>query len=156
MFSCFFVFFVFLSFLCFYLGLFLSFVLGFVCLLFSFFCVVLLFVFVFCIGFCLSVCFLFLFSLATLCSLWALGSPPGVGARHPGWECQVQDAGPPENSKAQEILIGVCSPGDIHLDTKTQLRPTACRLQCWTPHTKQPAGQEYNLIHQWTGCQKLY
>ena len=72
------------------------------------------------------------------------------------WEFRVQDTGLPENSQTQGILICVCSLGGIHLDSKTWLHPTACRLQCCTPHAKQQARQEHSPTHQQTGCLKSY
>ena len=106
-------------------------------------------------------CFLFFFFFS-LFFLWLchvifrlLVPQPEVRPGPPGWERWVQDAGSPENSQAQEILIGMHSPWDIQ-DTKTWLLPTACRIQGWTPHAKQPARQEHNPTHQQIGCLKLY
>ena len=142
-----------------------SFVLDMVCLL-SFFlflcCCCRLFVFVFaiCLGFCLFSFFFFScffsFFFPWPCSVACGLSVPWPGLGPPGWERQIQDAGLPENSWAQEILIGVYSPRGIHLDTKTWLHPTACRLQCWTPHAEQPARQEHSPTHQQTCCLKPY
>ena len=120
--------------------LFVFFLLFFLCVC----CVVVLFFFAICLGFCLSVWFIFLFVfflsfvfLWTHCAVCGLLVPqPGVGPGPPLWEHQVQDTGPPENSQAQGILTGMHSSRGIHLDTKTWLHLTACRLQCWTPHTK--------------------
>ena len=81
------------------------------------------------------------------CDLQALGSPAGVSPEPLGWECWVQDAGLPENSWPQGILIGESSPGSLHLNSKTWVHPTACRLQCWMPHAKQQARQEYKPTH---------
>ena len=128
---------------------------------FNFF-VLLLFVFVLLFVFFWFVCFLFLFFpfflfLWPLCAAWGLLVPwPGVGSGPPGWESQVQDAGPPENSVAQGILIGVHTPRGIYINNKTQPHTTACRLQCWTPHAKQPARQEDSSTNKQTGCLKSY
>ena len=125
--------------------LFLLFVLGFVCL-FLFLCF-------------FSFSFLFLFfpflSFFFGHTVWlaALGSlakgrawASGVGGPSPGhW-----------TTRAQEILISMCTPGGIHINTKTQPQTTACRLQCWTPHDKQPPRQEHRPTNQQTGCLKLY
>ena len=98
--------------------------------------------------------FFFLFSLATLRSLQTLSSPDKGWPGPQRWESRVQDSGPPENCWSQGILISMCSPGGINLINKTQLHPTACRLQCWTPCTKQPARQEHSPTHQQRGCLK--
>ena len=42
------------------------------------------------------------------------------------------------------ISISDSSPRDIRLNVKTQLHPTASKLQCWMPHAKQLARQEHN------------
>ena len=70
------------------------------------------------------------------------------------WESQVQDTGPPETSQPQEISIGKSSPRDLRLNTKTQLHSMTSKLQCWTPHTKQLARQEYNPTRLQRGCLK--
>ena len=101
----------------------------------------------FVLGFCQ---FLVFFSLPFLLShmagrvfvLW-----PGVRPEPLRWESRVQDFGPPETSRPHVILIGKSSPRDHRLNTKTQLHPTACKLQCWTPHAKQLARQEHNPTH---------
>ena len=119
-------------------------------------CVVLLLllfvnVFAVCLGFCLSVCFLFLFFFFSFFFLWPHSAAcgllvplPEVRPEPPGWEHWVQDAGPPENSWAQGILISICSPGGIHLDTKRRLHQPPFKLQCWTLHAKQPGRQEHS------------
>ena len=115
------------------------------------------FCFAICLGFCMFVFFSFFLFLSffflRLCSVaYGLLVPQtGVSPGTPGWEHQVQEAGLPENSWAQGVLIGMCTPRGIHLDTKT-----ACRLQCWRPHTKQPSRQEHRPTHQQTGCPKSY
>ena len=53
------------------------------------------------------------------------------------WESRVQDIGPPETSRPHIISIGESSARDLRLNAKTQLHPTASKLQCWTPHAKQ-------------------
>ena len=120
-------------------------------------CVLLLLFFCFCfcyLSWVLFVClfsspfFFFLFSFFFLwpCSMACglLVPQPGIRPWPPEWEHRVYDAGLPENSWAQGILIGMHSPRGIHLDTKSLLHPTACRLQCWTLHVKQPARQPYS------------
>lgn len=139
----FFVFFVcFLAFVC--LVLILLFVLGFACFhlfLFLLFCYL-----------SLSLLFFFpmpqgLLGLGSLASSWTWSS----GRKH--W---AQDIGAPENSWSQRMLICVSSLGGIHLDTKTWLLPTVCKLQCWEIHAKQVASPEHCPIQLQTGCQKLY
>ena len=66
----------------------------------------------------------------------------GVRPEHLRWEGQVQDMGPPETSWTHVISVGESSPRDLHLNTKTQLHPTASKLQCWEPHAKQLARQD--------------
>ena len=80
----------------------------------------------------------------------------GVRPKPPRWESQVQDIGPPETSWPYVISIGESSPRDLHLNTKTQLHPMASNLQCWMPHAKQRARQEYNHTHQQRGSLKSY
>ena len=72
---------------------------------------------------------------------------PGVRPEPLRWESQVQDIGPPETSWPHVISISESSPRDLRLNTKTQLHPTASKLQCWTPHAKQLARQEHNPTH---------
>ena len=72
---------------------------------------------------------------------------PGVRSEPLRWEKRVQDIGPPETSQAHVISIGESSPRDLRLNAKTQLHPTASRLQRWTPHAKQLARQEHNPTH---------
>ena len=64
------------------------------------------------------------------------------------WEHQVQTAGLTEKHRPQGRLIAARPPGGPHLGTKTQLYPTACKLQCWMPQTKQPVRQEYSHTRQ--------
>ena len=71
-----------------------------------------------------------------------------VGPKLLWWELRVQIAGLIENLRHQGIPIGVRPPGGPHLSTKTQLYPTACKLQCWTSQAKQPVRQEYSTTHQ--------
>ena len=54
------------------------------------------------------------------------------------WELRVQTAGLTENLRPQGISIGVRPSRGPNLSTKTQLYPAACKLHCWTSHTKQP------------------
>ena len=132
--------------------LFLLFVLGFVCLLssiFSFFLFFLLLLF-----FPFFSYLTFLWPCCTVCRL--LVPWPGVGPWHQGWVHQVQNAGPPENSWAQGILISICSHRGIHLDPHTHLHPTGCRFQYWTPHVKQTARQEHRPTHQQKGYLNSY
>ena len=137
---------------------------SFLCL-FSFFsvCVCCVVVAALCFCFCyLSwVLFVCLFSFLFL-SLWLhcaacglLASWPGVRPGPLGWEhlspgCwNTREFLGPGNINQCDLSQG------IHINTKTQLHPTACRLQCWTPYAKQPARQEHSLTHQQTGYLKL-
>ena len=63
------------------------------------------------------------------------------------WESQVQDTGPPETFRPHVISIRKSSPRDLQLNAKTQLNPSASKLQCWTPQAKQLAKQECNPTH---------
>ena len=109
----------------------------------------------FVLGFCLSVHFLsfflsFFFFLSFLphrvaCKVSLFWS--GLEPEPLKWEIQVQNAGSPENSKPQVILIGESSSRGLHLNTKTRVHPMASNLQCWMPHAKQLAGQEHNPTH---------
>ena len=110
----------------------------------------------FILGVCLSVCLLFWGSLGfcfiifllpflqccLVCRVLLLW--PGLGPEPLRWESQVQDTGPPEDSQPHGILISESSPRGLHLNTNTQLHPTASKLQCWTPQAKQLARQEHN------------
>ena len=60
---------------------------------------------------------------------------PGVRPELLRWESWVQDTGPPETSRPHIISIGKSSPRDLRFNTKTQLHPTASKLQCWTSKT---------------------
>ena len=64
------------------------------------------------------------------------------------WELRVQTAGLTENLRPQGISIGVRLRRGPHLSTKTQLYPTACKLQCWMSQAKQRIRQEYRSTHQ--------
>ena len=72
---------------------------------------------------------------------------PGVWPEPLRWKGQVQDIGPPETSQPQVISVSESSPRDLHLNAKTQLHPTASKLQCWMAHAKQLVGQEHNSTH---------
>ena len=72
---------------------------------------------------------------------------PGVRPEPLRWESRVQDTGPRETSQPHIISISESSPRDLHLNSKTQLHPTASKLQCWTPHAKKRARQEHNPTH---------
>ena len=117
----------------------------------DFVCIALLLPFV--LGFSLFVffvCFVLFFSLPFLLSHMAgrvLVLWQGVGPEPLRWEGRVQDIGPQEISWPHVISIGDRSPKDLHLNTKTQLHPTASKLQCWMPHAKQLARQEHNPMH---------
>ena len=52
------------------------------------------------------------------------------------WESRVQDKGPEETTQPHIISIKERSPRNLCINTKTQLHPTARKLQCWTPHAK--------------------
>ena len=58
---------------------------------------------------------------------------PSVRPKPLRWEGWVQDIGPPETSQPHIISISESSPRDLHLNAKTQLHPTASKLQCWAP-----------------------
>ena len=73
---------------------------------------------------------------------------PEVGPELLWWELWVQTAGLTENLRTQGISIEVRSTRGPHLSTRTQLYPTACKLQCWRSQARQPVRQEYNSIHQ--------
>ena len=64
---------------------------------------------------------------------------PGVRPEPLRWESRVQDIGRQETSQPHIIPICESSPRYLHLSAKTQLHPTASKLQCWTPHAKQLA-----------------
>ena len=90
------------------------------------------------------------------CVLWGIHSQArgqtwasGVGMPSPGF-------GNTREFPPQGILNGKSSPGCLHLNSKTWLHPTACRVQCWMPHTKQQARQEHKPTHQQTGCLKSH
>ena len=72
---------------------------------------------------------------------------PGVRPKPLRWERRVQDTGPPETSQPHIISVGKSSPRHLHLNAKTQLHPTARKLQCWKPHAKQLARQKHNHTH---------
>ena len=72
---------------------------------------------------------------------------PGVMPEPLRWESWVQDIGPPETSRPHVVSISESSPRDLHLNSNTQLHPTANKLQCWMPHAKQLARQEHNPTH---------
>ena len=73
---------------------------------------------------------------------------PGVGLKLLWWEVLVQTTGLTENLRSQGIFVGVRSPGSPHLGTKTQLYPTAYKLQCWKPQAKQQVKQEHKPTHK--------
>ena len=72
----------------------------------------------------------------------------GVGPKLLWWELRVQTTGLTENLRPQGIFIGVRSHGGPHLSTKTQLDPTAYKLQCRKPQAKQQVRQEHNPTHK--------
>ena len=67
---------------------------------------------------------------------------PGVKLEPPKWECQVLDTGPPEISLASRNINWCELYGGLCLETKTQLHPAACKLQCSMPKSKEPASQD--------------
>ena len=89
-------------------------------------------------------CFCFL---AAPCSLWERGSWARGCAKASAVGAPSPTTGLTENLRPQGIFIRVRSPGGPHLSTKTQLYPTAYKLQCWKPQAKQPVRQEHNPIH---------
>ena len=64
---------------------------------------------------------------------------PGVSPVPLRWESRLQDTGPPETAQLHVISNSKSSPRDLHLNAKTQLHSTTCKLQGWTPYTKQLA-----------------
>ena len=94
-------------------------------------------------------------------SLWCLTAcgivvpRPEVRTELLWWELRVQTAGLTENLRLQGTSVGVRPPRGPHLSTKTQLYPTACKLQCWTAQAKQPVKQEYSTTHQKKKQKKL-
>ena len=81
---------------------------------------------------------------------------PGARLKLLRWELQVQTTGLTENLRPQGIFIRVRSPRGLHLSTKTQLYPTAYKLQCWKPQAKQPVRQEHNPTHKKNETAKKY
>ena len=63
------------------------------------------------------------------------------------WESRVHDTGPKETAWPHITSIGESSPRDLRLNAKTQLHPTASKLQCWTPNAKQLGRQEHKATH---------
>ena len=86
-------------------------------------------------------------SVARPCDYRVLVLRPGVRPEPLRLESRVQDTGPPETSWPHVISIGEKSRRDLRLNAKTQLHPTASKLQCWKPHAKQLARQEHNPTH---------
>ena len=76
--------------------------------------------------------------------MWSLVLQPGVRSELRRWESRIQVIGPPETSQPHVISTGESTPRDLYLNIKTQLHSTTSKLQCWTPHAKQLARQEYN------------
>ena len=111
----------------------------------DFVCLALLLPFV--LGFCLFSFFFFFSFLLCHVADSALVLRPCVGPEPPWWDSQVQNVGLAEISWPHVILISESSPRDLCLNNKTQLQPTASKLQCWTPHAKQLARQEHNPTH---------
>ena len=72
---------------------------------------------------------------------------PGVRPQPLRWESRVQDIGPPATSQPYIISICESSPRDLYLNAKTQLHPTASKLQSWRSHAKQLVRQEHNPTH---------
>ena len=72
---------------------------------------------------------------------------PAVRPEPLRWERQIQDIVPPETSQRHVISNSKSSLGELHLNAKTQLHSTTCKLQCWTPFAKQLATQEHNHTH---------
>ena len=73
---------------------------------------------------------------------------PGIEPASSALEGRFLTTGPPENLRPQGIFIGVRSPGGPDLSTKTQLYPTAYKLQCWKPQAKQPVRQGHNPTYK--------
>ena len=96
------------------------------------------FAFTICLG-VLSLRFFFSYFTSMPSGWQGLGTPFGSWAEPPRCESQVQDIGRPETYWPHVILISESSPKDLHLNTKTQLQPTASKLQCRTSQAKQLA-----------------
>ena len=113
-----------------------------------------LFVFVF-VQFCfyhLSWLLSFFFNWLCCVSCRVLVSWPWVTTEPQLWEHWDQATGPPDNSCPLGILIGMSSPRMPHLNSKTRLQPTACKLHCWAPQAKQQARQGQSPTHQQISC----
>ena len=152
---------------CFCLFFLLQFVWGFVCLFGCLFLIVVvavcLFLSLILVLGCFVCLFLFVFFLHFFpwfllgrVAFRVLVPRPGVRPEPLVWEHWVQDAGMPENSQQQVILYEESSPRGLHLNSKTQIHPTVCRLKCWTSHAKQQVRQEHKPTHQQIGCLKSY
>ena len=100
--------------------------------------------------------FLFLFFLWHCAACRILVPRMEVGPELLWLELQVQTTGLIKNPRPQGIAIRVRPPGCPHLGTNTRLYPTACKLKCWTPQTKQPVRQEYSPTHQKKKKQRNY
>ena len=157
LFSLFFPFTLFCLPLCFCLVLLLPFVLDLACL---FNCFLLFFLLCECcvvgtvclVWFWLFVLGVICFLLFSFCFLWLqcvacglLVHWSGFKLRPPEWECRILDAGPPENSWPQRIVIGMHSPGGIRLNAKLPSGSNA-------GYAKQLARQEHSPTYQQTGC----
>lgn len=101
--------------------------------------------------------FLHLFSFLLLFGALFFGmlfSLPGLGSQAGGWTGApaVGALNPNPWTKGEPKSSGesnwYSSPRGFHLGTKTQLHPTACKLQWWMPHAKQSAKWEHKSMHQ--------
>ena len=108
----------------------------------------LFFIFWYCIVLCFLSFFLSFFFLLCHKACGFLVPRLEVGPELLWWELQVQIAGLTENLRPQGISIRVRPPEGPHLSTKSQLYPTACKLQCWMSQAKQLVRQEYSTTHQ--------
>ena len=77
-----------------------------------------------------------------------LGSQAGGQARAPVVGAPTPNRWTTDNLRPQGIAIRVRPPGGPHLSTKTQLYPTARKLQCWKSQAKQRVRQEYSTTRQ--------
>ena len=93
------------------------------------------------------VCCLSVYFLPCCCSLLGLGSQ----ARGQAWAPVVEVLSPSHWTNREPQTPGNINQCELsqgsQFGTKTQLHPTACKLQCWRPQAKQPGRQEHNLSH---------
>ena len=105
-------------------------------------------IFIFILFICLFVFSFFFFFIVFwavwLAGLWCTGLVSGLSPQ--GGRVKFRTL-PPETSRAHIISIGESSPRDLHPNKKTQLHPTASKLQRGMPHAKKLVRQEHNPTH---------